>query len=119
MFSFSSYAEWVDTALDANGDTHYVDFKNIKVENGYVYYWKMVNYEEPSDETLSIAIYHEGDCDNYRYRDMVVNTYTEHMAKGNIYKTLTLESDGDWTYPMVDTLGEYILGRVCKKKPNA
>ena len=111
MISFSSFAEWFRTAIDHNEDIHYIDFENIEHSNGLTYYWEMVNYTEPTDEHLSIAIYHVGDCKVNRYRDLIFNVYTQEMAAGE-FETLTIPDD--WIYPITGSLDEYIFGWVCK-----
>jgi hypothetical protein len=114
MLSFNSYGEWVSSAVDANGNIHYLDFENIKKTNGYTYYWEMINYAEPTDEHLSIATYREADCDLHRFKDLTFNAYTQEMAEG-VPETIDLTVlKEDWTYPIANTLGDIILSSVCK-----
>ena len=114
MLSFNSYGEWVGSAVDANGNIHYLDFENIKNTNGYTYYWEMINYAEPTDKYLSIATYREADCDLHRFKDLTFNGYTQEMAEG-VPETIDLtEFVEDWAYPIANTLGEFIFSSVCK-----
>ena len=65
IFSFNSYAQWIWSTVDVNGDKHYLDITNIEEdEYGYLYYWEMTNYTNPTDKYLSIATYRVADCDN-------------------------------------------------------
>ena len=114
ILSFNSYGEWVGSAVDANGNIHYLDFENIKNTNGYTYYWEMINYAEPTDKHLSIATYREADCDLHRFKDLTFNGYTQEMAEG-VPETIDLtEFEEDWAYPIANTLGEFIFSSVCK-----
>jgi len=115
MLSFSSYAEWAWTTVDVNGDKHYIDVNNIEEDtNGYLYYWEMINYTNPTDKHLSIATYRVADCDLYRTKDLTFNGYTQEMAEG-VPETIDLtEFEEDWAYPIANTLGEFIFSSVCK-----
>ena len=39
MFSSPSYAEWTKVSKTVEGVSVYVDFKRIRKESGYVYFW--------------------------------------------------------------------------------
>ena len=114
MLSFNSYGEWVGSAVDANGNIHYLDFENIKNTKGYTYYWEMINYAEPTDKYLSIATYREADCDLHRFKDLTFNGYTQEMAEGEPETIDLTKLEEDWAYPMANTLGEFIFSLVCK-----
>ena len=114
MLSFNSYGEWVGSAVDANGNIHYLDFENIKNTNGYTYYWEMINYAEPTDKYLSIATYREADCDLHRFKDLTFNGYTQEMAEGEPETIDLTKLEEDWAYPIANTLGEFIFSSVCK-----
>ena len=62
ILPFSSYGEWVGFVTDANKNIHYVDFDEMTKNDGYIYYWEMTNYANPTDRFLSIATYHKADC---------------------------------------------------------
>jgi len=111
--------EWVEAAVDANGDIHYIDFDinyidfdNIEIANGYNYFWEMTNYSKPTDEHLSIATYFEADCGLFRVKPLIFNAYTQEMALG---KPETLNLKEEWDYPKPYTLGDTILSLICKR----
>ena len=111
--------EWVEAAVDPNGDIHYIDFDinyidfdNVEIANEYHYFWEMTNYSKPTDEHLSIATYFEADCGLNRVKPLIFNAYTQEMALG---KPETLNLKEDWDYPKPYTLGDTILSLVCKR----
>ena len=114
ILPFSSYGEWVGFVTDANKNIHYVDFDEMTKNDGYIYYWEMTNYANPTDRFLSIATYREADCDLHRFKDLTFNGYTQEMAEG-VPETIDLtEFEKDWAYPIANTLGEFIFSSVCK-----
>ena len=48
IFSNVSYAEWIKITENILGDKFYVDFNEIRKSNGYVYYWQLTDYSEPT-----------------------------------------------------------------------
>ena len=115
IFSFNSYAQWIWSTIDVNGDKHYLDITNIEEdENGYLYYWEMINYTNPTDKYLSIATYRVADCDNYRTKDLTFNGYTQEMAEGEPETIDLTKLEEDWAHPIANSLGEFIFSSVCK-----
>ena len=47
MFSSTSYAEWTKVGESMTGRIYYVDFRRIKKDRGYVYWWEMTDYLKP------------------------------------------------------------------------
>ena len=48
IFSNVSYAEWIKIAENNSGAEYYVNFKEIRKSNGYVYYWQLTDYLKPT-----------------------------------------------------------------------
>ena len=114
MLSFNSYGEWVEFVTDANKNIHYVDFEEMNKIDGYIYYWEMTNYANPTDRLLSIATYHKADCDSYRYKDVTFNGYTQEMAQGEPETMDLTILDKDWAYPVAGSVADYSLKLACQ-----
>ena len=114
ILSSSTYGEWVSFVTDANKNIHYLDFEGMTKTDGYIYYWEMTNYANPTDRFLSIATYHKADCGSYRYKDLTFNGYTQEMAQGEP-KTMDLTVlDKDWTSPVAGSVADYSLNLACR-----
>jgi hypothetical protein len=115
IFSFNSYGQWLWSTVDVNGNKHYLDITNIEEdENGYFYYWEMINYTNPTDKYLSIATYRVADCDEYRTKDLTFNGYTQEMAEGEP-ETIDLTKLGeDWKVLDKNSYAGFNLLFICK-----
>jgi hypothetical protein len=60
MFSSPSYSKWTKVDETANGNTYYVDFERIRKVDGYVYFWRMENWLEPTKDRLDVRILSDG-----------------------------------------------------------
>ncbi len=112
--------EWKKLAENTNGDTIYIDFERIKQEDGYVYWWHLIDLLEPLDGSMSVKAYRQGDCDEFRYKSSNVSFYSEPMGEGDMLEKFS-EPDEDWTYPNPESGGELELKNVCdyvKSKKN-
>ena len=114
MISFNSYGEWVGFVTDANKNIHYVDFEEMEKNDGYIYYWEMTNYANPTDRFLSIATYHKADCDSFRYKDVTFNGYTQEMAQGEPETMDLTILDKDWAYSVAGSVADYSLKLACQ-----
>ena len=115
IFSFNSYGQWLWSTVDVNGDKHYLDLTNIEVdEDGYFYYWEMINYTNPTDKYLSIATYRVADCDEYRTKDLTFNGYTQEMAEGEPETIDLTKLEEDWKYLDKNSYGGINLLFICK-----
>ena len=118
ILSFNSYSEWVGFVTDANKNIHYIDFEEMTKTDGYVYYWEMTNYANPTDRFLSIATYHKADCDSYRYKDLTFNGYIQEKAQGEPETMDLTVLDNDWTYPVAGSVADYSLKLACQSDAN-
>ena len=114
ILSSSSYGEWVSFVTDANKNIHYLDFEGMTKTDGYIYYWEMTNYANPTDRFLSIATYHKADCGSYRYKDITFNGYTQEMAQGEPETMDLTILDKDWTSPVAGSVADYSLDLACR-----
>lgn len=112
MFLSTSFAEWekVDESVDRS---IYVDFKRIVANEGYVYYWDLVDHLKPTSHgDLSAKTYYEADCDvPQKYRVLSVLAYKESMGEGS--RSRELEGDKKWQYPSPDSVIENVIADVC------
>jgi len=107
MLSFNSYGEWNWTTVDVNGDKHYIDYENFEIDtDGYLYYWEMINYTNPTDKYLSIATYRVADCDLFRTIDLAFNRYTQDMAEG---APEMIKLNDDWVQHKANTYDGFNL----------
>ena len=67
-----------------NGDTLYVDFKNIKIEGDFIYYWSLMDHGKPKDGKLSIKHFSKLDCNMYAERPLQFMYYTGNKATGTL-----------------------------------
>ena len=112
MFSSTSYAEWIKVSESADRISYYVDFKRIRKQGGYVYFWQLYDYLEPTKHgDLSAKKYSQGDCKQFRYKVLSYSLHKEPMGRGR--------SDGQepvkkgWTYPPPNSLIENLINAVC------
>ena len=71
LFSSSSFGKWVLVSTQKNGDRYYYDDINIRKDNGFIYFWRLVSINTPTKEgTQSGAIYRQGDCSIFRLKNL-------------------------------------------------
>jgi hypothetical protein len=116
-FSSTSYAGWTKLGETANGDPFYVDFERIRKNDGYIYWWQMMDLLKPNKfGFLSNKSYKQGDCKLFRYKDLSYSFHRESMSEGTgviIYPTK--EDQANWTYPSPDSASELTLQSVCSR----
>ena len=44
LFPMTSFAEWKKITEAEDGSTYYIDVASIKQNNGFVYYWILIDY---------------------------------------------------------------------------
>ena len=42
------FAEWTEVSESVSGNTFYIDYDTVKENNGYVYYWELLDYLKPA-----------------------------------------------------------------------
>lgn len=107
-----TYAEWTKIGKTSEGDTFYIDFKTIKKNNGYVYYWKMTDYLKPSKfGDMSSKMYEQAECSYPRYKFLSGIFYNESMGKGT--GDSSIPKDQNWIYPPPESIGVEVIKTVC------
>ena len=94
--------------------TFYADFENVKVNNGYVYYWSLADFIKPSPQGhLSSKSLYELDCKTPRkIRQLSASHYKMPMAKS--IPDFTNNEAGEWTYPQPGTSGGDETEAICQ-----
>ena len=114
MFSTPSYAEWKKVGNTVLGDIFYVDFERIRKHGGYVYWWTLTDYLEPTKlGNLSNKVYRQGDCKLFRHKNLSFSFHKEPMGGG--IGDIREPSNQNWSYPPPTSGDEIILKRVCSQ----
>ena len=112
IFSNVSYAEWIKTTENISGDKFYINFKQIRKSNGYVYYWQLTDYSKPTElGDLSSTIYIQGDCNIFRYAYLNATFHKKSMGKGGYVEPITPKFN--WLYPSPNSTSKSVLKAVC------
>lgn len=88
-FSINGFAfNWKKVGENKIGDSYYVDVDSIKKHNGFVYYWELVDFLEPSSKgVFSFIMKWKHDCrenprDLTKILDLTV--YSQQMGREKI-----------------------------------
>ena len=91
--------------------TYYVDIAGIRKLGGYIYFWEVIDFSEPTKYgMMSGKIDIQGDCDLFQYKRLGVSLHKEPMGEG-IGKTFPVAND--WKYPAKNSAIEDILKSIC------
>jgi len=112
FLSSPSYAEWTKVIESSTGYVHYVDFGRIREHDGYVYYWRLIDFIEPQHASLSAKIYEQVDCSLLGHKFLSFHSYKLPMGEGS-GKEESLNGTEDWDYPHPNSTSEVILTTVC------
>jgi hypothetical protein len=115
MFSSPSYSEWTETSVSAGGNVFYIDFSSIKKNNGYVYYWQVLDYLKPTEYgDLSSKRLYELDCNIPRKeRSISASYHTQPM--GNGAASTSDNTVREWTFYPPSSPGQIVLDEVCSR----
>ena len=114
MFSSPSYAEWIKVGGDSN-ETFYVDVERIRIVDGFVYLWVLVDLSKTNSEgNISYKAYNQGDCKLFRYKILSYSYYTQPMGVGTPSSSSN-KPDTEWRYPPPQSPIEYILKPLCNR----
>ena len=112
MFPSVSWADWKYVSENVSGDEYYVDFDRIRQNGGYVYYWGLNNYLEPtSTGVLSGKVYVKADCKLFREQNLSYSFHKEPMGGG--VGEVNNPPNAEWGYPTPNSVGETVLQSVC------
>ena len=111
LISFNSYGELKEynDIFSGAGWTHYIKMDTIKEDERYVYYWKLIVLDEPTETgTFKIEKYYQGDCVVYRYSELAGVWYRKWGERRS-----SESYDLDWEYPFPDSPKGIMLSYVC------
>ena len=115
LISFNSYGEWTEYNDEYTQTeeilTYYIDKDTITKQDGYVYWWMLIDNVEPFFFTdyMSLKVYSQGDCGLTRIKILSGTGYIQPMGEG-IGETINYSS-AEWESLPPDHL--YILDYVC------
>ena len=115
----SQVLSWEFGVETADGSSkHYFDYKKIKTEGQYIFYWELIDRISPHEnlKTLSQVNYWQADCNRMRAKTLLSINYKKNMAKG---ENLNIGPEfKDWTYPVPNSILDVHLSGFCdiKKK---
>ena len=114
MSSSPSSAGWTEVYETVDGSTVYVDFERITKQDGYVYWWQLLNYKKISIHGhLSVGANFQGDCRQYRFKSLSFSYHKEPMLEG-VGKFQEPEKKG-WRESPPASVMEQTLKAVCSK----
>ena len=114
MFSSTPYADWTEVSKNIGGDVFFIDYERIKKHDGYVYFWYLTNYLQPSSSGIwSVKIYRQADCKLFRSKSLSWSFHQEPMGRGT--GILDNTPDKEWGYPTPDSSFEALLESVCSR----
>ena len=100
LISFNSYGEWTEYNDEyiqtEEGVTYYIDKDTITKQDGYVYWWMLIDNVEPFFFTdyMSLKVYSQGDCGLTLIKFLSGIGYIQPMGEG-IGETIPNYS-GEW-----------------------
>jgi hypothetical protein len=113
MFSSLAFGEWELLVADSDGEEIYWDRDKVRVNQGLVYWYLLVNYLKPSETgTLSATKYQESDCQRMSVLDLSTSFYKQAMAEGQAWGTRT-SPNPEVSYPPPSSSNGIVLKRVC------
>lgn len=113
MFSSPSFAGWTEVSESVKGTSIHVDFDRIRKKNGYIYFWTLTNYSEPTETgRMSSVVYYQGDCNIFRYKYLTDAYYNEPMGRGKKQSGSNVP-DEEWRYAIPESVFEYVFEVVC------
>jgi hypothetical protein len=113
MFPSTSFADWKKVSENMRGMTFYVDFERIRKHGGFVYFWYLTDYLEPTKYgNLSYKFYGKGDCKLSRVMVLRFSAHKEPMGGGTPSVTNDPKNP-EWVYPPPKSSIETELQLVC------
>ena len=111
MFSSSAFAGWKEFGSIINGK-YYVDTGSIIKESGYLYFWKMVDWEGPDKRgNQSVQIYIKADCKIKRIKTLSYIFFTGRKGTGSSDQQQS--ANKDWKYPSPGKVDSSLLRKLC------
>ena len=116
LFVSNGWTKWTSSTINANNQNHYyIDFETIKEENGYVYYWELVDFQKPdSNGNMSQKEYVKTNCKKSIATVVNLLLYKDSMGKGVVVEVKpVLVDESDWILANPGSVLEVQLTTVC------
>ncbi len=81
FFSINAFAHNWYKVGEENGNSLYVDVDDLKRQNGFVYYWELIDLKEPIYGALSSISKFKANCSEKKKAMLSVNSFTGQMGK--------------------------------------
>lgn len=110
------FAEWEPVAVSNNGSmTYYIDKEALRKNGGFVYFWILVDYLEPRNESLSTKDYYKAICATNMMSLQSIQYFEVPMAKGEPASVSVFDRGGQdsWIEIEKDSMGGIALDAVC------
>ena len=105
ILSINSYGEWTNV-LPGNNASLFIDFKTLKEQDGYIYWWYMDSWREGSEQS-----YAQGDCNLKGFKVNKRVNFSLPMGEGEgIEKDIT----SSWEYYQPNSGYEILLNFICQ-----
>ncbi len=114
FLSFSAKADWTKVTVGSNGHVFYVDKNKITENDGYVYFWELIDYLNVNEHgDLSAKIYIEGDCKNFKFKWVSLSYHKDAMGRDNTKVKKPSKVVSGWQTPEINSTSKKILKYVC------
>ena len=118
LFSTPAWAEWELFYQDKNIEL-YFDLNTIRLKDGYVYYWELINWKKPIQGRHSGKVYFQSDCDSLRHKKLQIISYLKPMGVGNLIDNYSFAPDeAKWEYMPPDNARVIGLNSICSAIEN-
>ena len=105
------FGEWSKVGEGEDGFVLYVDYERIKKKGRFVYFWRLIDYEELKKSSVG---FYKLDCDDlFRTQLMRKMLYEERMGKGEFIVEHN-QGGSAWYYPNLNSVYEKEIDLVCE-----
>ena len=114
LFSSIAFAEWKKFGgiKSRNNSAFYVNTDSIIKESGYLYFWKMLDWEGPDEYGFqSVQIYIKADCKIRRIKTLSYTFFTGRKGAGSSDQQEV--ANKDWKYPLPGSIDAGLLRDLC------
>ncbi len=114
LYTPHSFAEWeILTRDEAGTTTFYLDYSRIRENNGFVYYWSLIDMIEPRNGFLSYEEYTKGICSTNMITNRSLRFFKGPMGTGE--EEAFNYDDDKWTTMEEGMIGYTQLKEVCQR----
>ena len=101
-----------------NGDIKYIDVENIRVSDGFLYWYDLVDYLEPSNNLMSMSSYNKGDCKEMKSKYLNIRYFLGQMGTHFLTSRSPPDLFTGWFSTTPGEVGHKALKFVCEVKKN-